>query len=118
MTKKLIILTVCIILMLLVGCGKKEEKSSETIYQRAESDVDAVKLGTYYSKTTSAYFWVEDNQVIHYVDENASGTIEYGYVIDDDRLIATSWLKTMNFEILDESSLKLDEDIFYLNNEE
>ena len=194
MTKKVIILTVYIILMVLVGCGRKDEKSSETddvdiliegnyyseksnsfiildvnnkefvffvegcgevfkyqieadtmvasnenskeivmeivdsqtlkleeelfVYQKAESEGDEINLGTYYSKTTCAYFWIENNQKIHYVDEYASGSIEYGYVVDGDRLIATSWLKTMNFEIIDKSCLKLDEDIFYLNTEE
>ena len=44
----------------------------------------------------------------------ASASIEYGYVIDGDKLIAVGPGKTKEFEILDESSLKLDEDIFYL----
>lgn len=57
---------------------------------------------------------IVDNQSLKYVEEMASASIEYGYVIDGDKLIAVGPGKTKEFEILDESSLKLDEDIFYL----
>jgi len=50
--------------------------------------------------------------MLSYVDEGASGSLKYEYVIEDDNLTATNWLRTMKFEILDEYSLKLDEDIF------
>ena len=88
------------------------------VFQRVESDAEIVNLGTYHSKTTSAYFWIVDNQTMKYVEEMASASIKYSYVIDGDRLIAVGPGKTKKFEIVDESSLKLDEDIFYLNTEE
>lgn len=46
--------------------------------------------------------------VIEIID---SQTLKY----EGDRLIATSWTKTLDFEIIDKGTLKLGEDIFCYN---
>ena len=88
------------------------------VYKKSDTNNMVVKVGTYYSETTAAYFWIEDNQTMKYVFEGASASNEYAYVVDGDMLIATSLAGTYNCEILNDNSIKIGEDIFVLCSEE
>lgn len=88
------------------------------VYKKSDTNNMVVKAGIYYSETTAAYFWIEDNQTMKYVFEGASASNEYAYVTDGNILMAASWAGTYNCEILNDNSIKIGEDIFVLSSEE